>query len=450
MTTTSIAQSKPNVLVILVDDLGWGDLGCFGADDLKTPHIDSLAASGIKFNNFFANSSVCSPSRASLLTGRYPGFVGVPGVIRTFDRSNYGYFDPQAVTLADMFKKSGYHSSIIGKWHLGLESPNKPNERGFDFFHGFLGDMMDDYYTHLRHDRNYMRRNIESIDPRGHATDLFSNWASDYLKERARGQEPFFLYLAYNAPHTPIQPPEEWYQRVLARKPGIDEKRARMVALIEHLDHGIGQVLNTLQETGLSKDTIVIFNSDNGGELGAGANVGPWRSGKAHMYDGGLRVPMCASWPGVIKPETVTEVRALTMDIYPTVLDAAGISVDHEIDGRSLAAVFEDNKLELPPREEYFVFLQQGIREAAYSDGFKLVRDQPEMSRYELFNVAKDPSEKNDIAAENDEKLFDLTAGMQRHLHRLWSTQWRRPSQLETGEEVMGQYGIPNPEAPDA
>lgn len=440
-------QSHPNVVIILVDDLGWGDLGCYGASDLKTPNIDALVASGIKFKNFFANSCVCSPSRASLLSGRYPGHVGVPGVIRTFDHTNYGFFDPEAVTLADMFKKSGYHSTIIGKWHLGLDSPNLPTERGFDFFHGFLADMMDDYYTHRRHDINYMRRNLKNIDPRGHATDIFSNWAVEYLKDRAKKRQPFILYLAYNAPHTPIQPPGQWYERVLKREPGISEQRARLVALIEHLDNGIGRVVQTLRETGLSKDTIVIFNSDNGGELGAAANVGPWRGGKGHMYDGGLRVPMCASWHGVIGSELETDARAMTMDIFPTVLEASGISVDHEIDGRSLLAVFRNEAELLPPRNEYYVWLQKGIREAAYADGYKLVRDQPDMDRYELFNVENDPYEEKDISDGQRDRLADLTDRMQRHLYKLWSAGWRRPSQLEAGEAIMSEYGIPKEEA---
>ena len=175
--STAIAQNSPsespNVVVILADDLGFGDLSSFGAKDLRTPNIDALLASGVRFNNFYANSPVCSPSRAALLSGKYPDLVGVPGLVRTYPADNWGYLSEKAVLLPTMLKNAGYHTAIVGKWNLGLESPNLPTERGFDFFHGFLGDMMEDYYTHLRHGRNYMRRNEEVIEPKGHATDLF-------------------------------------------------------------------------------------------------------------------------------------------------------------------------------------------------------------------------------------------------------------------------------------
>ena len=270
------AGGKPNILVILTDDQGRGDYSAFGTKDIRTPHMDRLCREGLTFQNFFANSCVCSPSRAALLTGCYPDRVGVPGVIReeTPDDS-WGYLTPQATLLPQLLKPAGYHTALIGKWHLGIGTPNTPTERGFDFFHGFLGDMMDDYWTHRRHGHNFMRRNLDVVDPPGHATDVFTGWACDYLTERAKAGGPFFLYLAYNAPHDPIQPPPEWLAKVKQREPGISEKRAKLVALIEHLDDGIGKVLDTLDRTGLAGNTLVIFTSDNGGVLANGANNGP-------------------------------------------------------------------------------------------------------------------------------------------------------------------------------
>lgn len=158
-----------------------------------------LAASSVRFDPFCSNSPVCSPTRAALLTGRYPDVAGVPGVIRTDPANSWGYLAANAELLPKRLHSVGYHSAIVGKWHLGLESPNLPNQRGFDLFHGFLGDMMDDYYTHRRHARNYMRLNDREIDPQGHATDLFTDWAIEYLKSRPGQAQPFFLYLAYNA-----------------------------------------------------------------------------------------------------------------------------------------------------------------------------------------------------------------------------------------------------------
>src|SRR5208282_780062 len=296
---------------------------------------------GLTFQNLFANSCVCSPTRAALLTGCYPDRVGVPGVIReeTSDNS-WGYLTPHATLLPQLLKPAGYHTALIGKWHLGIGTPNTPAERGFDFFYGFLGDMMDDYWTHRRHGHNFMRRNLDVVDPPGHATDVFTGWACDYLTERARAGGPFFLYLAYNAPHDPIQPPPEWLAKVKQREAGISGKRANLVALIEHLDDGIGKVLDTLDRTGLAGNTLVIFTSDNGGVLANGANNGPWRSEKGHMYEGGLRVPGAARWPGVVMPGVgmpgaSTDRMTLTMDIFATACTVAGVAPPSNIDGVS-------------------------------------------------------------------------------------------------------------------
>ena len=195
---------------------------------------------------------------------------------------------------------------------------------------------MDDYYNHRRFGRNYMRRNELEIDPQGHATDLFTRWALEYLRDRSKKQHPFFLYLAYNAPHTPIQPPPEWVEKVRKREQNITEKRAKLVALIEHLDDGIGKVIAALQDTTLDQNTLVVFTSDNGGQLSVGANNGPLRAGKQDMYEGGIKVPMCALWPGRIPAGARSDRVALTMDLYPTFCEAAGAKFEHEIDGRSI------------------------------------------------------------------------------------------------------------------
>ena len=212
---------SPNVLLILADDHGYGDISAHNGPSIQTPNIDRIAANGVRFTKFYANSSVCSPSRASLMTGRYPDRAGVPGVIRTHPENSWGYFRQDAVTLPSVLKQKDYHTALIGKWHLGLEPENHPCKRGFDHFHGFLGDMMDDYYTHLRHDTNYMRRGSDTINPQGHATDLFTEWSVDFIRAQAQSsRSPFFLYLAYNAPHTPIQPPDDWVERIRGTRAG--------------------------------------------------------------------------------------------------------------------------------------------------------------------------------------------------------------------------------------
>jgi arylsulfatase A-like enzyme len=425
------AQSPPNVLVILADDLGYGDLSCYGATDLRSPNIDGLVAAGMRFDRFYANCPVCSPTRASLLTGRYPDLVGVPGVIRTHITDNWGYLLPQAVLLPQMLKRGGYHTALVGKWHLGLAAPNTPNQRGFDHFHGFLGDMMDDYHNHRRHGFNYMRLNDQQINPQGHATDLFTQWAIDYLRERLQKREqPFFLYLAYNAPHAPIQPPPEWLDRVKQRESGISEKRAKLVALIEHLDAGIGQVLTALKETGLSNNTLVIFTSDNGGDLGTGATNGPWRAGKGTMYEGGIREPMCAVWPGKIQAGSRSDRVALTMDLFATICEAARVPIGHEIDGRSTLptltgkAQSEDDRILFWVRREGG--LQYGGRAcyAARQGDFKLLQDSP-FEPMELYNLQDDPKEQRPLGRKHPmyHKLF---TALQRHITEAGAVPWQK------------------------
>jgi arylsulfatase A-like enzyme len=420
-------SGKPNIVMILVDDLGYGDLSSYGATDLKTPNIDALVAGGIRFDNFYANCPVCSPTRASLLTGRYPDLVGVPGVIRTHITNSWGHMAPQAVLLPKLLKPAGYRTAIVGKWHLGLASPNTPNERGFDHFHGFLGDMMDDYYKHRRHENNYMRLNNEEIDPDGHATDLFTQWATDYIKQRAKSDQPFFLYLAYNAPHTPIQPPVDWIERVKAREPGISDKRAKLVALIEHLDDGIGKVIALLKDCGMSDNTLVIFTSDNGGQLNVGANNGPLRAGKQDMYEGGIRVPMCAVWPGKIKPGSRSERTALTMHLFPTICEAAGANIDQQIDGRSILPTLLGRS---QPAEDRFLFWVR--REGGHYGGrayyavrygdYKLVQNSP-FEPMQLYNLRGDPQEQNPLDKKHRmyQKLF---AALRNHIIEAGAVPW--------------------------
>ena len=428
---------RPNVLLILVDDLGYGDLGYMGADDMRTPHIDRLAASGMTFTNFYANCPVCSPTRAALLTGRYQDLVGVPGVIRTHPRNNWGYLRPDAVLLPVPMARAGYHTAMVGKWHLGLEAPNLPGPRGFEHFHGFLGDMMDDYYNHRRHGINYMRKNEETIDPRGHATELFSQWAVDYLQSASKRKDgrPFFLYLAYNAPHTPIQPPEEWVARVLKREPKIDRRRAKLVALIEHMDDGIGKVLSALRSNGQAKNTLVIFSSDNGGQVSVGANNGGLRDGKQSVYEGGLKVPTCASWPGRIEPGSQSDLMALSMDLFPTVCAVARAPVPggaEGIEGRSILPTLLGKPQKELRTDWFFSRREGGARyagktiEAMRRGPWKLLQNSP-FSSLELYNLASDPKEQTNLAKQNPKIFREMSAALRRQLQRYGEVPWQKP-----------------------
>ena len=422
--------SRPNIIVVLVDDLGYGDLSCQNfAKDIKTPNIDKLLNQGIRFTNLHANCTVSSPSRAALLTGKYPDMVGVPGVIRTNPNESWGYLSQNATLLPEILKKHNYSTSIIGKWHLGLENPNTPNKRGFDFFHGFLGDMMDDYYTHLREGNNYMRKNDEVINPTGHATDLFTDWAIDHIKDEVRNENPFFMYLAYNAPHDPIQPPTEWLDKVLKREKKITSERANLVALIEHLDYNIGRLLTYLESSGTIDNTIVFFASDNGGKLSYGACNGNLRGGKEDMYEGGIKVPAGAYWKNKIKP-AVNSNLVMLFDLFPTICDLAGVKSEMKIDALSILPILNgvdqitDQRTIFWMRREGNLLYGGHTYYAVRNGDFKLLQNTPWESR-QLFNIKKDGSEKKPLRLDSPE-YNKLSLELMDHIRKSGSVPWQK------------------------
>lgn len=420
---------KPNILCILVDDLGYGDLSCMGATDLLTPHIDKLAAEGMLMTSFYANCTVCSPSRASLLSGRYPDIAGVPGVIRQVPDNNWGFLDPELELLPSVLLRSGYQSAMIGKWHLGLESPNLPNEKGFDLFKGFLGDMMDDYYTHLRHGVNWMRHNDSIIEPEGHASDIFTGWTIEYLREKQSDDQPFFLYLAYNAPHFPIQPPADWLEKVKKREPGLEEPRARNVALVEHLDHCIGKVLSELEELGMAEHTLVVFSSDNGGSLAHAQSNGKLRGGKQDMFEGGIRVPTIFRWPGQIKPGSVSGNFGMLMDLFPSFCQIAGAEYDKSIDGISLLPALmgkeqhSDGRFVFWMRTEGGNYGGQAYYAARYGD-FKLLQNSA-YEPFQYFNIKDDPFELRPLNG-NAGVFGELRAALRKHIQEAGAVPWQK------------------------
>jgi len=427
--SAAVEETAPNILFIMADDLGIGDLSSHGADDMQTPYIDKLMASGCRFSNAYANCPVCSPTRAAFLTGRYPDMVGVPGVIRTHRVNNWGYLSADAATLPQVLKPAGYHTALIGKWHLGLVEPNTPIGRGFDYFKGFLGDMMDDYYKHRRHGVNYMREGRKVITPKGHATDLFSDWAADYIRQRGREDAPFFLFLSYNAPHTPIQPPRDWTDKVKEREEGIHEKRARLVALIEHMDAGIGRVLAALKESGAHEDTLVVFTSDNGGQANVGARNAPWRGEKQEMWEGGLRVPACVSWPGKIKPGSRFDGDSMTMDWLPTLAEVAGASAPEGIEGKSLwSALTGKGK---GPAERFLVWVRrEGGHKYGGQDYYAVRRGQWKLLQntafepFKLFDLRSDPGEKHPVEKSGKERR-ELEFLLREHVRRAGFVPWQ-------------------------
>jgi arylsulfatase A-like enzyme len=293
--------------------------------------------------------------------------------------------------------------------------------------------MMDSYTTHLRHGQNYMRRNREVIEPRGHATDLFTDWAVDYLNDRAKQpQQPFLLYLAYNAPHFPIEPPADWLANVKQRAPNLNEKRAKNVALVEHLDHGVGRVLAALEKSGLSKNTVVVLTSDNGGSLPHAQNNDPWRDGKQSHYDGGLRVPFMIRWPGQIKAGSLSDYAGLIFDIFPTFLELAGRERAADLDAVSLVPILQ-GKQASTTRELYFVRREGGLAyggksyEAMIRGDWKILQNHP-YQPLELYNLRNDPQETSNVANTHPKLFQELSTALRGHIQRGGSTPWQKMS----------------------
>tara|TARA_B100001142_G_scaffold63128_1_gene62378 strand:+ start:6747 stop:8051 length:1305 start_codon:yes stop_codon:yes gene_type:complete len=422
----NLNAQAPNIVYILVDDLGYGDLSSYGASDINTPAIDKLAKEGKLFTRAYANSTVCSPSRAAILSGNYPDRVGVPGVIRQFKDNDWGNLVNDFISLPQALKTSGYKTALIGKWHLGLESPDIPNERGFDYFKGFLGDMMDDYNNHLRGGVNWMRENLLEISPKGHATDLFTQWSIDYIEKNKSSKNPFFLFLNYNAPHSPIQPPEKWLSSVIKRERNSSEGRQKLIAFIEHLDDSVDKVINSLENNNLLDNTIIIFTSDNGGALHYSASNKPFNGGKGNMLEGGIRIPCIVKWSNVIKPGVVND-PIMLMDFYPTLVSISREFNDYNLPSKNILPLLKDEELSYDSR--FMVWIRReghvfGGRDFyAISNGrFKLLQNSP-FEPYKLYDLEKDPFEENPI--ENKEVKSLLLKKLTKHIQVSGNIPWQ-------------------------
>jgi arylsulfatase A-like enzyme len=332
---------KPNFIVFLLDDLGYGDLGCQGATDVKTPNIDALAASGARFTDWYACAPVCAPSRASLLTGRYPQRCGVPG--------NGQFLRPSEQTIAQVLKPQGYATAAVGKWHLGGTTETDPNSHGFDYYFGFHDGCVD-YYSHRfywgepkRVNFHDLWRNREEVFEDGeYLTQLITREAKQWLT--AHRSEPFFLYVPYNAVHYPMHAPRKYTDRFQHLEP----ERRTYAAMLSAADDGIGEIMSLVKQQGLLEDTLVIFAGDNGAtrEPRAGLNqqpakggtTGPLRGCKFSVFEGGIRVPMIMSRPGTIPKGQVIREVGMHADLLPTFATAAGASLpsDRTIDGRDI------------------------------------------------------------------------------------------------------------------
>ncbi|HEY9562040.1 MAG TPA: sulfatase-like hydrolase/transferase [Anseongella sp.] len=395
---------RPNVVIILADDLGYGDVGFNGCRDIPTPHIDRIARNGVKFTNGYVTYAVCGPSRAGLLTGRYQDRFG-------FGRNPLlAPNDPEMGlplserTLADLLKPAGYRTMAIGKWHLGSHASLHPNRRGFDEFFGFLSGghrylpeewtLNDEFGARSQYDgyRTKLLRNSEVVEETEYLTDALSREAVRFIRENAH--QPFFLYLAYNAPHTPLQATSNYLDRVA----GIaDEKRQTYAAMITAMDDGVGRVLDELEVLGVTDHTMVVFLSDNGGPEAANASDnGPLRGGKGSFFEGGLRVPFAIQWPGRIRPGTVYDLPVISLDIVATIMANMDrkLPVKNKLDGVNLLPLVNDTSPTTPTR---LFFWRNFDRErlAVRSDEFKLVLQKGQAPS--LFRITDDIGERNNL-----------------------------------------------------
>ena len=436
--------SPPNFVVILVDDLGWTDLGCMGSTYYETPHIDRLAAEGILFTNGYAAAAVCSPTRAALLTGRYPARLGVTDWIRPWwvigrlspeDRNPTEYVGgpndkllcpPNAffmklgeITIAELLKPAGYVTAHIGKWHLGQE-PHYPTKQGFDINIGGcdLGSpprYFDPYQTR----RQGEIVSIPTLPPRKegeYLTDREADEAAAFI--RANKDRPFYLQVWHYCVHTPLQAKPEVEKRYAEKTP-THHKNPTYAAMIESVDDAVGRILATLEECGLSEKTLIIFTSDNGGLLGPTDNR-PLRLGKGYPYEGGIRVPWIARWKGVITPGQRSDVPISTIDVLPTVAELAGVPLpgDRPIDGKSLVPLLI-RKGEFPERALFWHFPHYRGEVVPYSvvrfGSWKLIRFY-EDDRWELYNLEADLGETTDLSLTQPEKLRELKQIMEEFL----------------------------------
>ncbi len=426
---TGTPAARPNVVIILADDLGWNDVG-FHASEIRTPNIDRLTSQGVRFERAYS-FPVCSPTRSGLMTGRSPMRLGVAyTVIRPW--SNYGVpvrerFLPQA------FQQAGYQTAITGKWHLGHGRKHfLPRARGFDHSYGHLNGAID-YYTHEREGGLDWNRNGKSVREEGYSTFLLGDEAARFIRQRDQAR-PFLLYLPFNAPHAPLQAPDAY----IAKYDGIrDEKRRRYAAMTDAMDATVGKVVGVLDEQRIAENTIVLFFSDNGGPLASGASNRPLRAGKGTTFEGGIRVPAILRWPGKLRAGSVSRQVLSMMDWFPTLTAAAGVPPGNALpfDGTNLWPAIASAK-PVVRDDIFFVVENQGImRFAAHHQEWKLVR---EVSRADgksenwLFRVEDDPEEHNNRAEKEPRLVSELTRRIE-EWRRLHPGDGQRESRMPAG-----------------
>lgn len=390
--------NRPNIVLIMSDDMGYGDLSSYGATDIRTPNIDSLGRDGVRMTDFYANGVLCSPTRAALINGRYQQRYLIDNVVG-------GTTPPLKITgasLPQLLKNSGYATGLIGKWHLGSTVDVGPRANGFEYFFGFMGSHVDFYH----HNRGPMQpdlwENDTSIYPQfdgEYMTDLITDRSIRFIEQSAAARRPFFVDVAYNAPHWPYQPPGKPSPAPGTGAHQLPQQentatRADYAAMVEGVDQGVGKILATLERLGLTGNTIVIFTNDNGGEWLS--NGGPLFNRKWTVWEGGIRVPALIRWPGHIRPGSVSDQVGITMDLSASIVAAAGASVPSDYDGINLFPILEGRT----PTVERTLYWRTDVgnrsMRAVRSGDWKLVVDGNHLF---VFNLRQDIGERNDLTS---------------------------------------------------
>jgi len=341
ISVVSCTNSKPNILIILADDAGYSDFGFMGSDEIKTPNLDKLALDGVLFNNAYVSASVCSPSRAGLLTGMYQQSFGHEC---NLDSDVNNSFDPSQITIAEALKTKGYNTGLIGKWHLGDKKQNHPLNNGFDYFWGFISGARNYFYNPNEESRNSIRNVVENHSKTkfdGYLTDALGDKAINFINKNHKANSPFFLFLSFNAPHTPMHAKKEVLKKFK------DNPRKIYASMMWSMDEAIGSVVNKLKENNQYDNTIIYFLSDNGAAMSNDASPFPFKGWKGNQYEGGIKTPMIMTWKNRIEPETQFDGFISSLDIFKTSLEVSGVdqSLLINADGKNIINSLNDKKV---------------------------------------------------------------------------------------------------------
>jgi arylsulfatase A len=426
----SCGQSHPNIVLIVADDMGYGDLGCYGVKDIKTPNIDKLAGEGARLTNFYANGPECTPTRTALLTGRYQQRVG--GLECAIGAGNIGRYDEamwlwnqkelglptEESTLLGSLKEAGYKMAMLGKWHLGYEKKFRPDQHGFDYSFGNLG-YGGDYFYHIEQDEidlddftgahNLAENGKEVYYDGRYMTELISEKAIVWLEDLDE-KTPFFLYLPYTSPHTPMQGPEDDLGRPIQGDEWGLRSRAKYIEMVESLDGGVGKILNYLSDSKMDKETVVIFFSDNGGTA-RDANNGIFSGQKGQVYEGGIHVPCIIRWPEKIAPNTTSEQMSISFDLTCSIINLSGTNTSElHLDGydivNHIARGKSDNVRTLFWRKKRAEIVHKAINDGEFK--YLIVLNNDTITDEKLFRLKDDPSELNDLMIVNPERAREL------------------------------------------